>query len=322
MKKTWLRLALVLLCVSSMVFHADAYTQLVPGGQVVGLEIDSGSVIIAAFDDTLGQNARDAGLQIGDRILSVDGSRVESVADLKEALRCSDGFVELEVWRSGKERSVRVEPNATPEGPKLGVMIREGITGVGTVTWYDPDTGQFGTLGHGVNNSKGELLPMKAGRIFGAGVQSVKKGKVGTPGQLKGALTDGQARGILTSNTERGVFGTASVPLPGEPIPVARRQEVHPGNAVIRATVSGQCVGEYTVEILRLYPENRGDGRDMLIRVTDPGLLETTGGIVQGMSGSPIIQNGRLIGAVTHVLVNDPQRGYGIFIENMLEAAQ
>ena len=316
MKKTWLRLALVLLCVSSMVFHADAYTQLVPGGQVVGLEIDSGSVIIAAFDDTLGQNARDAGLQIGDRILSVDGSRVESVADLKEALRCSDGFVELEVWRSGKERSVRVEPNATPEGPKLGVMIREGITGVGTVTWYDPDTGQFGTLGHGVNNSKGELLPMKAGRIFGAGVQSVKKGKVGTPGQLKGALTDGQARGILTSNTERGGFGTASVPLP-----VARRQEVHPGNAVIRATVSGQCVGEYTVEILRLYPENRGDGRDMLIRVTDPGLLETTGGIVQGMSGSPVLQDGKIIGAVTHVLVNDPTVGYGIYIQNMLDAA-
>jgi stage IV sporulation protein B len=201
------------------------------------------------------------------------------------------------------------------------VYLRQGITGIGTVTWYDPQTGAFGTLGHGVNDSKGELAEMTTGKVYPASVFSVKRGKCGEPGQLRGGVEGQQAIGDLKKNTSRGVFGSVETGWKGEAVEVAACDEVRTGPATIRSTVSGKEVREYSVEILKIYPEKRQEGRNMLIRVTDPTLLETTGGIVQGMSGSPILQDGKLIGAVTHVLVNDPTMGYGIFIENMLDAA-
>ena len=162
---------------------------------------------------------------------------------------------------------------------------------------------------------------MTQGRAYEARVSTVKKGKCGEPGQLYGTVTSSEPVGILKSNTQQGVFGSCEAGWEGQAIPVASRDEVKTGDAVIRANVSGDTVREYSVKILKIYPKARGNGRNLLLRVTDPELLATTGGIVQGMSGSPIIQNGKLIGAVTHVLVNDPTTGYGIFIENMLDAA-
>lgn len=321
MKRKLLRFWALALVLELCAVPARAYTELIPGGQVIGLEIASGSVTVAAFDDVLGACARDAGMQIGDRILSVDGVNVASAEELRRALCCSDGQVELRLWRSGEEQSVRVRPTVTSDGPRLGVMIREGMTGIGTVTWYDPETGRFGTLGHGIGTGKGELLPMTGGCAYAAEVQSVQRGRVGEPGQLRGALTEPGRLGELSANTEQGVFGSVTIPFGGEPLPVAERDQVHTGSAAIRSTVAGQTVGDFGVEILRIYSESREDGRDLLLKVTDPALLETTGGIVQGMSGSPIIQDGRLVGAVTHVLVNDPTMGYGIFIGNMLSAA-
>ena len=149
----------------------------------------------------------------------------------------------------------------------------------------------------------------------------MKKGAVGTPGQLMGQLTSQDTLGSISKNTAQGVFGTLTSPVSAAPLPIAEPGEVKTGAATIRSTVDGATLQEYSVEILKIYPNSNERTRNMLIRVTDPALLQTTGGIVQGMSGSPIIQDGKLIGAVTHVLVNDPTTGYGIFIENMLDAA-
>ena len=300
---------------------AREQTFLVPVGQVVGLEIGDDSVMVAAFDDTAGQEAKSAGLQVGDEIVKINGKAIDSAEDVLQALETSDGMVEITLARSGTYQVLRMQPRITRDGPRLGVYLRQGITGIGTVTFYDPQTGNFGTLGHGVNNGKGELLGLTKGRAYSASVLSVKKGKAGEPGQLRGAVKGEEALGTLAANTVQGVFGHADVPWQGEVIPVAPAEAVHTGSAVIRSTVTGDAVQEYSVEILKVYPSNRANGRNLLLKVTDPELLELTGGIVQGMSGSPIIQDGKLVGAVTHVLVNDPTTGYGIFIENMLEAA-
>ena len=294
---------------------------LVPVGQVVGLEVGDDTVIVAAFDDALGGQARAAGLQVGDDIQYIDGKTMDSPEDVRGALEHSDGSVELTVERGGKQMKLKLEPAITKEGPRLGVYLRRGITGIGTVTFYDPETGNFGTLGHGVNDSGGKLLMFKEGTAYRASILSVKKGLSGEPGQLRGAIESGDVIGALSANTARGVFGHAEAGWEGEAIPTARFREIRTGSATILSTVSGTEVREYSVEILKIYPASRSDGRNLLIKVTDPALLETTGGIVQGMSGSPIMQDGKLIGAVTHVLVNDPTTGYGIFIENMLDAA-
>ena len=195
------------------------------------------------------------------------------------------------------------------------------IAGIGTITFYDPDTHRFGALGHGVSNTKGNLLRMKSGDAYDAAVLTVKKGKCGEPGQLKGTANTDTVIGELLRNTPQGVFGVTKRGWKGEPLPTASEEDIHTGEAAILSTVSGDTPREYSVEILKIYPKDRTDGRNLLLKVTDETLLEATGGIVQGMSGSPIIQDGKLVGAVTHVLVNDPATGYGIFIDNMLEAA-
>ena len=292
--------------------------ELIPGGQLIGLQLRSDTLTVAAYDDDLGSAPREAGLKIGDELLSIDGEAVSSPEEVRAAL--SDArAVSLKVRRSGKVTTVHLAPCPTEDGPRLGVYLRQGIAGIGTVTFYDPSTGLFGTLGHGVSNGDGEILPMKTGSAFAAEVLSVKKGKTGTPGQLKGEA--GQVLGPLLKNTPQGVFGRSEIPFPGEALPTAAYHEIQPGSATIRSTVCGGGVQEYSVEILKIYPQTRQDGRNFLLKVTDPALLNTTGGIVQGMSGSPICQNGKILGAVTHVLVNDPTMGYGIFIENMLDAA-
>jgi stage IV sporulation protein B len=301
--------------------EAFAAQQLVPVGQVIGLELRTDTVCVAAFDEELGSVARQAGLCVGDEILDIDGVTVDSAADVAQALERSCGQVRLRILRGEQERQLCITPLITGDGPRLGIYLRQGVTGIGTVTWYDPQTGKFGTLGHGVNDAKGQLVEMTAGHIYPASVLSVKRGKAGEPGQLRGGVDCPQPVGTLEKNTQRGVFGAASTGWEGAPLAVADRGEVRTGKATIRSTVNGKEVQEYSVEILKIYPEKRQEGRNMLIRVTDEALLQATGGIVQGMSGSPIIQDGKLIGAVTHVLVNDPTTGYGIFIENMLDAA-
>jgi len=321
MKKFINRAGVLVLSLWLMAVSANGAQMLIPVGQVVGLELADNTVTVASFDETLGQQAKQAGLQVGDRIVSVNGQTVKTADDVRYALDRADGAVEMTVMRNKKTDTLRIEPNVTKDGPKLGIYLKQGVTGVGTVTWYDPDSKTFGTLGHGVNNARGELLNMVSGSAYKAAVVSVRKGLCGTPGQLMGTLKEAEPIGTLYKNTNRGVFGTARTGWTGEPLPVAAAGDVKAGPAVIRSTVQGDTTREYSVEILKVYPNAGASGRNMLLHITDPALLETTGGIVQGMSGSPIIQDGKLVGAVTHVLVNDPTTGYGIFIENMLDAA-
>ncbi len=295
--------------------------ELVAVGQVVGLQLSDGTVTVAAFDEELGQAAKSAGLREGDRILSIDGKAIQCAEDVRTALNESRGTVSLVLLRGSKEIRCRMKPEITGDGPKLGLYLRQGVSGVGTVTWYDPETGKFGTLGHGVNGPGGQLLRLTEGSAFQSRVVAVRKGLPGEPGQLIGCNQSRESIGKLYANLPQGVFGTTEQAFVGPRMEVAQREDVKAGAATILATVSGDTPREYSVEILKIYPKANDTGRNLLIRVTDPALLEVTGGIVQGMSGSPIIQNGKLIGAVTHVLVNDPTTGYGIFIENMLDAA-
>ena len=301
--------------------EALAAELLIPVGKVIGLELSDDTVTVAAFDDSLGTAARDAGLRIGDEIVKIDGKVIDSAEDVRAALADCDSDVELIISRTGKQHKLTFAPEATDDGPRLGVYLRQGIAGIGTVTYYDPETHAFGTLGHGVSSASGQLLDMTKGSAYTGRVLSVTKGKSGAPGQLRGSADGTEAVGTLYRNTPQGVFGISRQGWLGEPIPVASFDQVHTGAAVIRSTIAGDTVQEYSVEILKIYPQDRGDNRNFLLKVTDPTLLQTTGGIVQGMSGSPIVQDGRLVGAVTHVLVNDPTTGYGIFIENMLDAA-
>ena len=307
-------------CLVSLLSTAvRAATTLVPVGTVIGLDLQDGTVTVASFDADAPAQA--AGLQVGDRLISVDGSAVHTVEDIRRALERSDGTVDITVKRENETLQLQIHPRITGDGPKLGVYLRQGVTGIGTVTYYDPETGIFGTLGHGVNDPTGKLLTVRRGNAYPAAVSSVRKGRSGQPGQLVGTLSDKTRRGTFYRNTPQGVFGKTQQPFSGKAVPVASYKEVHTGKATILSTVQGNTPREYSVEIVKIYAAQRENGRNLLIRVTDPALLEATGGIVQGMSGSPIIQNGKLVGAVTHVLVNDPTTGYGIFIENMLNAA-
>lgn len=315
------KITLILLLLINLLPGRAFARELVAVGQVVGLELQDGTVTVAAFDEEYGSAARNAGLEVGDKILAIDGRSIRGAGDIRSALTASKGVVTLQVLRENKQLSFRLEPAITADGPKLGLYLKQGITGVGTVTWYDTETGIFATLGHGVNNSAGQLLELKSGRIYETSVMAVRKGKSGEPGQLMGSAVSKEPIGTITANTHQGVFGVSSISFPGKTMETALWSQIKTGPATILSTVSGTEVAQYTVEILKIYPKSTQAGRNFLIRVTDPNLLEKTGGIVQGMSGSPLVQDGKLIGAVTHVLVNDPTMGYGIFIENMLEAA-
>ena len=300
---------------------ALAESYLVPGGQLLGITVEDGNLVIAGFDSRYGQAAQESGLCVGDKILKINGKTVSKTEDLANTLNQANGKITLTVCRENQEVEVSFLPQITPEGPRLGVYLKEGISGVGTLTYYNPQASSFGALGHGVSNPGGGLAQISGGRVFDGCVLSVRKGKTGTPGQLMGCVTDPAETGAITKNTPYGVFGTLNGFEKSLALEVGSYKEVRPGKATIRCTVTGCAVNEYEVEIVKVYGNKQESGRNMLVKITDPALLNATGGIVQGMSGSPLVQDGKLIGAVTHVLVNDPTMGYGIFIENMLEAA-
>jgi len=301
---------------------------LIPGGQAVGVALKTQGVLVVAKTKEAG---RETPLRAGDVIVSVTGERILSASQLAEEVgKGVQDRVELGILRGGKELTVQAEADADPADGKrrLGVWVRDSTAGVGTLSYIDPQTGEYGALGHAiVDGDTGNMLEVQDGAIMRSRVVGVNKGVSGRAGELRGSfLKENEQIGTLARNCERGIYGHMDeMPqdlLYPDGLPVAGRDEIHPGAATILSTVDGEGPKAYQVEILRCFLKNDSDGKDMILRVTDPALLEKTGGIVQGMSGSPIIQDGKLVGAVTHVLVNDPTRGYGIFIENMLDAAE
>ena len=300
----------VLLFILLTPVYAQAQT-LIPGGQVIGIRLGD-PLTVAAFDGS--SSARDAGMQVGDRITHINNIKVESVQALREAIRKAGDTVSVGFTRNGNSQTISI---ALRSG-LLGIYMKQCVTGIGTVTYYDPVSGDFGALGHGVNTKNGDLIETDTGAVFSAAVVSVQPGTTGEPGRLVGSLRAADQVGSLEKNTPQGIFGTLSDIPQAAPLETGTAKI---GDAVIRSTVQDKQLQEYSVKILKIYPSDRQNGRNMLLQITDPQLLATTNGIVQGMSGSPIIQDGKLVGAVTHVLVNDPTTGYGIFIENMLNAA-
>ena len=284
MKRKFFSLVTAIFLLYILPVAASAVQTLIPVGKVVGLELLGDCVTVAAFDES--SNAQSAGVQVGDRLLSIDGQPIHSPQDVHQALQQSKGSVKLLLQRGETLQTVRVSPMITREGPKLGIFLRQGVTGIGTVTYYDPETKTFGILGHGVNDSSGKLLSLTSGNVYDARVSSVRKGRSGEPGQLMGALTSQEPIGQLRRNTVQGVFGTCRIPFSTQPLPVGTSDTVKTGSATILSTVDGQTTREYSVEILKIYPASRQNGRNLLIRITDPQLLEATGGIVQGMGVS------------------------------------
>ena len=312
---------------------AAAPERLVPVGRAVGIKLFSdGVVVVGTSEVATGRGkvnpAKECGLREGDVITHINSTEVDSIEEVTALLQELEGQP-MSIRAVRRDRQVQLTARAVfcpAEGAyKLGAWIRDSMAGIGTVTYCDPATGAFGALGHGINDVDTALLmPLERGSILYATVAGVKKGAVGAPGQLKGAFDGLTTLGSLTANTDGGVFGSLADGggwVSGEAVEVAARGQAHTGSAVILSNIAGDSVEAYTVEITKVFRKSEGDCRDYMLTVTDQRLLDATGGIVQGMSGSPILQNGKLVGAVTHVLLNDPTKGYGIFIENMLKAA-
>ncbi len=281
MKKTmvrWFAALLLILCCTEPVFAKQEL--LIPGGCTVGIKISSQGLVVTGFDRH--SAAKEAGLKKGDVILSVNENKVSTADDLRRHL--TEKQVVLTVLRGEKEAQFCVRPARTSEGSRLGVFVRDSISGIGTVTWYDPETGKYGALGHGVNDADAEiLLPLESGVVVASSVEDVVRGARGDPGELQGKFDVHRILGTVEQNTERGIFGVMDPPAAGELLQVAELAEIETGAAVIRSNVDGTSVQEYSVEILKIYPRAEETGRDILLRVTDPQLLKKTGGIVQGM---------------------------------------
>ena len=241
---------------------AEAARQLIPVGRIVGLELHNNTVTVAALEEN--SPAEAAGVKAGDRLLSIDRRPITCTADVRAALDRSHGTVTLTLQRGEALSTVQIDPTITENGPKLGLYLRQGITGIGTVTYYDPATGHFGALGHGVNTAGGSLLQLTEGLAYPAAVSHIRKGAPGDPGQLMGTLTGSAPIGTIRRNTAQGIFGTAEQPFPGTPLPLG---DPTPGPAAILSTVSGDTPTQYTVEILKVYSDNRHAGRNLLLSI-------------------------------------------------------
>lgn len=303
--------------------------ELVPVGRTVGVSMDTkgllvlGTGIVSGKENVIAQPCKGI-LKAGDLILEADGVELENKEAFLDAVRQSEGEkITLLLERKGKEKTVEVTPvfSAADHAYQIGAWIRDSIQGIGTVTYYDPASGTFGALGHGVYDvDTGELMQIREGKLTASALADIKKGEKGVPGELTGKVNVTEKVASIAQNTEVGIYGQAEDKVfNGEAFPLAAPQEIRKGEAFLLSDLEGEEVKPYALRIESIDREGGRKHKDMQIRITDERLLELTGGIVQGMSGSPIIQDGKLVGAVTYVLVNDPTKGYGIFIENMIQ---
>ncbi len=310
----------------SVVSRASVYA----GGMPIGIYMETDGVMVVDTDHVTAVDGEEYApaaniLKSGDYIKAADGVALENKEELIDCFNhCGGSDVVLDVTRNGEDIRLKVTPVQTGEHDyKAGIWVRNDTQGIGTLTYVE-DSGRYGALGHGISDvDTGKLLQIKEGVLYDTDVISIVRGTQGSPGELAGVIhySDGYAVGTIEKNQENGIYGQiAGFPYFAENMKkyeTAYRHEVESGGASILCTVDGEC-REYGIEIEEIRINGKDINKGMVIRVTDEELLGLTGGIVQGMSGSPIIQNGRIVGAVTHVFVNDPTKGYGIFIENML----
>lgn len=301
--------------------------RLIPLGQTAGISLAMEGVKVVGLSAVQTANgvcypAKDAGIQEGDILLSINGTPIDRAEDMQSILQAAAGDVSVRLCRGETELELMIRPETAEDGRiRIGVWVRDDLLGIGTLTFYDPESGKYGALGHGINDQEsGKLVEINGGDLLHSAVEGVKRGCAGTPGELQGSFEPEARIGSVEKNTSSGIFGQLEGTPDGTYYPVAKPGDVELGEATILSCVAGEEVREYAIRIAALYHGETEGHRDMLIEVTDPDLIAVSGGIVQGMSGSPILQNGAIVGAVTHVLVNEPTKGYGILIGNMLEA--
>lgn len=311
--------------------------RLIPGGHSIGVLLRTEGVLVIGYSPVLKQNnkvsfpAREADIRVGDVIISINGIKVVSDDQvgriIAETPKPQQG-IKLSIARDGKMLQRVVYPQFCEDTKtyRIGLFIRDNAGGVGTLTFADPVSKKFGALGHVITDSEtNQKLQIQDGKILAVSVENIQKGKPGTPGEKMGIFLENSEFGNIEKNEMCGIYGTLNTELINEhyanPLPVAFSNQLSLGKAQILTVVNGQQIKKYDIEIEKILLGRR-DGKNMIIRITDQELLQAAGGIVQGMSGSPIIQDGKLAGAVTHVFVNDPTRGYGVFIENMLFEAK
>ena len=315
--------------------------RVIPGGHSIGVLLSSEGLVVADLGAVIGVDgverfpARDGGIQPGDILLSIEGHslrRPEQVSQLVNSLAKEKRVLELVIRRNNRQLTVEVEPAASrvfgQQEPTylLGIFLEDPSAGVGTMSFYDEETGRFGALGHTITDSRGRPLKIESGSIVEAAIDGIRYGSRGSPGEKVGFFHgDQDVLGTIVSNTSFGIFGRLERALPesefAEPVPVAFAHQVRLGPAEIYTVLHGNRVERFSVEIIKVTNQTKPGEKGMVIEVTDERLLRETGGIVQGMSGSPIMQNGMLVGAVTHVFVNNPTKGYGSFAEWMVYEA-
>ena len=318
-------------------------TKVIPGGHSVGILLHANGVLIvgmSAVEDTDGNQfnpAKEAGIKVGDVLLKINGTPVKTeyqVRDIVIQAGQDKKPIVLDLERQGEKITTEIKPiyNKNTKIYALGLLIRDSAAGVGTLTFYDPETKAYGALGHVITDvDTGKKINMSNGRLIGAEIKEIHPGQKGLPGEKVGVLeTNNSMSGTIERNTYHGIFGSLSHPIKNpffqKPIPVAVSNQIKEGPAEIITVLQGNKMEKFKVEIEKVSRQLQPEGKGVIIKITDPRLLSVTGGIIQGMSGSPIIQyyNGQpiLVGAVTHVFINDPTRGYGVLAEWMVQQAQ
>lgn len=320
------RLLIFLLACLFIPFSVFAYSnQVILGGDNIGIQINSKGVMIVGFYKVNGNYiGSDAGLEIGDVIITINDNSITNVEELVDNLDKSNKEININIGiiRNNKPKDIPLKLIKDDNNIyKTGIYVKDQISGIGTLTYLDPKTKTFGALGHEIiEKSSGKRLDILKGKIFKSEITNIERGSNGTPGEKTAVLHNEEILGNITKNTNKGIFGKYNDILENELIEVASKNEITLGKAWIRTVINGTKIDSFTINILKINYNN--DVKNILFEITDQNLIKQTGGVIQGMSGSPIIQNEKLIGAVTHVIVNDAVKGYGIFIETMLEEGE
>ena len=308
-------------------------TKVVPLGDLVGLKLYTKGVLVVGISEIKGEDNKtykpyeEAGIEQGDSIIKINNEKIESTEDLLECVSKTNGkTMNVTYIKGGEEVEKTITPVKTSKNTyKLGIWVRDAGAGVGTLSFYDETTNTIASLGHGIQDvDTEEMLDISSGEIVTAEIVNVKKGEENNPGKIEGTIEDSKNLGTVYSNTRFGVYGKINNKNElnidtSKAIKVALRNEIKEGDAKIICTLEDGKKEEYNVKIQKIFKNNNEDNKSMIVKVTDERLLEKTGGIIQGMSGSPIIQNGKMIGTLTHVLVSDPTTGYGVFADLMIK---
>ena len=311
-------------------------TKVIPVGSIAGVKLYTSGVLVVGMSEIEGEDQKkykpyeNTGIKEGDTITQVNNQEISSTEELTQTVnQAQGGTVKIKYRHEEETKECSIQPVKTANNEyKLGLWVRDSAAGVGTVTFYEPTTKTFGALGHGITDiDTEELIHIASGEFVTTRVLNITKGESGFPGRIQGTVENQKNIGKIYKNSKFGIYGTvenlSSLNIDSsKEMEVALREEIQLGKAIILCSLDGQKVEEYEIEIEKIYKENDYDNKSMQIKVTDERLLEKTGGIIQGMSGSPVIQNGKFIGAVTHVLVNSPQEGYAVFGDIMLKQSK